>query len=65
MSNLRNCPCHVTNIFPVSIGFMSHVDLKNWPCHPVEFKGQGPSVWVGITSTEDVNVMTEWAIREE
>ena len=28
MSNLRNGPCHITNIFSMSIGFMSHVDLK-------------------------------------
>ena len=28
MSNLSNCPCHVTNIFPMSIGFMSHVDFR-------------------------------------
>ena len=42
MSNLRNDPCHVINIFPMSIGFMSHVDFEKWPCRPVEFKGQGP-----------------------
>ena len=29
--------------FPMSIGFMSHVDFKKRPCRPVEFKGQGPS----------------------
>ena len=23
---------------------MSPVDFKKWPCHPVEFKGQGPQV---------------------
>ena len=28
--------------FPVSIGFMSHVDFKKRQCRPVEFKGQGP-----------------------
>ena len=28
--------------FPMSIGFMSHVDFKKRPCCPVEFKGQGP-----------------------
>ena len=21
---------------------MSPVDFKKWPCHPVEFRGQGP-----------------------
>ena len=26
----------------MSIGSMSHVDFKKWPCYPVEFKGQGP-----------------------
>ena len=45
MSNLRNGPCHVTNIFPMSIGFMSHVDFKKGSCRPVEFKGQGPPSW--------------------
>ena len=28
--------------FPMSIGFMSHVGFKKWPCRPDEFKGQGP-----------------------
>ena len=28
--------------FPMSIGFMSHVNFKKWPCRPVDFKGQGP-----------------------
>ena len=28
--------------FLMSISSMPHVDLKKWPCHPVEFKGQGP-----------------------
>ena len=31
---------------------MSPVDFKKWPCHPVEFKGQGPQYksegWVGL-----------------
>ena len=26
---------------PMSIGLMSYVDFEKWPCHPVEFKGQG------------------------
>ena len=29
--------------FLMSIGSMSHVDFRNRPCHPVEFKCQGPS----------------------
>ena len=29
-------------LFPMSIGCMSHVDFKKWPCRPVDFKGQGP-----------------------
>ena len=29
-------------LFPMSIGFMSHVDFKKRPCRPAEFKGQGP-----------------------
>ena len=35
---------HVMSLifFPMSIGFMSHVDFKKRPCHPVEFRGQGP-----------------------
>ena len=28
-------------LFPMLIGFMSHVDFKKMPCRPVEFKGQG------------------------
>ena len=28
--------------FPMSIGFMSHVDFKKRQCRPVEFRGQGP-----------------------
>ena len=28
--------------FPMSTGFMSHVDIKKRQCRPVEFKGQGP-----------------------
>ena len=27
----------------MSISSMSHVHFKKKPCHPVEFKGQGPS----------------------
>ena len=45
MSNIRNCPYHVTNIFPHADRIMSHVDFKKWPCRPVEFKGQGPHHW--------------------
>ena len=35
---------HVMSLifFPMSIGFMSHVDFKKGSCRPVEFKGQGP-----------------------
>ena len=35
---------HVMSLisFPMSIGFMSHVDFKKRPCRPVEFRGQGP-----------------------
>ena len=35
---------HVMSLifFPMSIGFMSHVDFKKRPCRPVKFKGQGP-----------------------
>ena len=31
---------------PVSISFMSHVDFRKWLCRPVDFKGQGPLIWV-------------------
>ena len=36
---------HVMSLinFPTSIGSMSHVDFKKWPCRRVEFKGQEPS----------------------
>ena len=27
---------------------MSPVDFKKWPCRPVEFKGQGPHMCVGV-----------------
>ena len=35
---------HVMSLafFPMSIGFMSHVDFKKRPCRPVEIKGQRP-----------------------
>ena len=42
MSNLRNCPCHVINIFSHVNRLHVDVDFKKWPCRPVEFKGQGP-----------------------
>ena len=46
MLNLRNGPCHATNIFPMSLGSMSpsvsHVDFKKRPCRPVEFRVKGP-----------------------
>ena len=48
MSNLRNGSCRVTYIFPMLIGFMSYVVFKKWPCHPVEFKGQGPHFARGV-----------------
>ena len=34
-------PCHVSNIFPMSISSMLHVDFKKQLCCPVEFKGHG------------------------
>ena len=38
---------HVESIifFSMLIGFMSNVNFKKWPCRPVEFKGQGPSLY--------------------
>ena len=35
---------HVMSLisFPMSIGFMSHVEFKKRQCRPVEFRGQGP-----------------------
>ena len=30
---------------------MSPADFKKWPCHPVEFKGQGPPVVLGGLAT--------------
>ena len=44
MPNLRMSPVMSLVFFPMSIGFMSHVDFKKWPCHPFEFNGQGPHV---------------------
>ena len=29
----------------LSIGLMSYVDFKNWPCRRVEFKSQGSQPW--------------------
>ena len=42
----------------MSIGFMSHVGFKKciWPCHPVEFKGQGPHLCVVIVMGLKVGV---------
>ena len=28
----------------ISLGFVSHVEFKKWPCCHVKFKGQGPPV---------------------
>ena len=30
----------------MSISSMSHVEIKKWPCRPVDFRGLGPSKWV-------------------
>ena len=30
-------------LFPMSKGFMSHVDFRKWPCYPIGFKGQEPN----------------------
>ena len=43
ISNLRNGQCHFTNIFPMSIGLMSHVNFRKWRCGPVGFKGEETS----------------------
>ena len=42
MSSLRNAHVMSLIFFPMSIGFMSYVDLKKRQCRRVEFKGQGP-----------------------
>ena len=42
--------------FPMSIGFMSHVDLKKCQCRPVEFKGQGPHYWALVTESDKDDV---------
>ena len=42
LSNLREGPCHIGNIFLKLTGFMSHVDFKKCQCRPADFKGQGP-----------------------
>ena len=48
MLNLRTALCHVIYSYPPVTRIMSHVDFKKWPCHTVEFKGQGPyyrNIW--------------------
>ena len=55
---LKEGPCHVTNIFTMSIGFILHVEFKKCPCHPVGFKGQGPETWHSGTAP---NVVGLWA----
>ena len=42
MSILSNVLCRVVYFFLVSIGSMSHVDFKNWPCRRVRVRGTGP-----------------------
>ena len=42
MSNLRNGPFHVTNIFPMSVGFMLHVDFKKGNVALSNLKAKGP-----------------------
>ena len=42
MSISNNVLCRDVYFFLVSIGSMSHVDVKNWPCHRVKFRGKGP-----------------------
>ena len=46
--------------FPMSKGFMSHVDFKKWPCHPVEFKGQGPCYCVDTFL--DLSLNLNWSL---
>ena len=29
-------------LIPMSLGSMSHVDFKKWPCRSVGFQGEGP-----------------------
>ena len=47
---------HVMSLifFPMSIGFMSHVDFKKGPCCPVKFKGQGPLYYITSVDTRSV-----------
>ena len=40
-------------LFLMSIGFMSPVDFKKWPCRPVEFKRQA------------VSPPSDWAVQEK
>ena len=42
----------------MSIAFMSHVDFKKWPCHPVEFKGQGAISQMGRVGRPPVDGLT-------
>ena len=34
---------------------MSPVDLRKWPCRPVEFKGQGPQAGVRVIVFPSLN----------
>ena len=36
----------------LSIGPMSHVDFKKWPCRRVEFRGQGSQPWTDLPGVE-------------
>ena len=49
-------------IFPMSIGSMSHVDLKKWPCRPVKFKGQEPYSNLSDLASGAEYACTMWAL---
>ena len=40
----------------MSLSPMSHVELKKWPCHPVDFRGQGPYLLWEALSKEGTEV---------
>ena len=54
--------------FLMSLGSMSHVDFKKWPCRPVEFKGQGSyntqlAELLRLTAQPIENIQTRYLIK--
>ena len=54
---------HVVSVifFLMSIGFISSVDFKKWPCRPAEFKVQGPFAELSVHLME--TLINPWLIE--